>query len=129
MNDKRERLRLELRLSKEDYELVEAKARAYHGKKSAMIRDAVRQLNEVSGASKLAALNDLSSHIADSQRLLGALSNNINQLAHDANILVKSDLSPTPFYQDEVLPVLNKLLLEIQKIKKGQLQIFKSIAK
>ena len=129
METSKTRLRLELRLSLNDWELIEAKAKSYQGKKSAMIRDAVRQLNDTSGASKIHALNELSALIVENQNQLNRLANNINQLAHDANILVKNNLSPTPFYQEEVLPVLEKLLKELQTIKKHQLQIFKSIAK
>lgn len=129
METSKTRLRLELRLSLNDWELIEAKAKSYQGKKSAMIRDAVRQLNDTSCASKIHALNELSALIVENQNQLNRLANNINQLAHDANILVKSNLSPTPFYQKEVLPVLEKLLKELQTIKKHQFQIFKSIAK
>lgn len=129
METSKTRLRLELRLSLNDWELIEAKAKSYQGKKSAMIRDAVRQLNDTSGTSKIHALNELSALIVENQNQLNRLANNINQLAHDANILVKSNLYPTPFYQEEVLPVLEKLLKELQTIKKHQLQIFKSIAK
>jgi len=129
METSKTRLRLELRLSLNDWELIEAKAKSYQGKKSAMIRDAVRQLNDTSSASKIHALNELSALIVENQNQLNRLANNINQLAHDANILVKSNLSPTPFYQEEVLPVLEKLLKELQTIKKHQIQIFKSIAK
>ena len=70
--------RLWVRLSPEEEQLFKEKASKYHSV-SAMVRDAVRQFNDIATVGKIEALNDMVSLYRKYQQELSWLGGNFNQ--------------------------------------------------
>ena len=120
--------RLWVRLSPEDERLFKEKASKYHSV-SAMVRDAVRQFNDIATVGKIDALNDMVSLYRKYQQELGWLGGNFNQAMKRANELAIGGLLDKLYYERVILPQCNKILDFLEDIKREQHAIAKKIVK
>lgn len=122
MKDKRI-YRFELRLSEEEYQLFKRKAEHYQNI-SAMVRDAVRDFNDIRTQGKIAALTEIKDYYTRFDQRLGWLGANVNQAQKRANELaIAGELSPE-YIQQVILPNVQECLKFVRQLKAGQDEIF-----
>lgn len=120
--------RLWVRLSPEEERLFKEKASKYHSV-SAMVRDAVRQFNDIATVGKIDALNDMVSLYKKYQQELSWLGGNFNQAMKRANELAIGGMLDKLYYERVILPQCNKILDCLEDIKREQHAIAKKIVK
>lgn len=127
MKDKRI-YRFELRLSEEEYSLFKRKSERYQNI-SSMVRDAVKDFNDIRTQGKIAALTEIKDFYIRFDQRLGWLGANVNQAQKRANELaIAGELSPT-YIQQVLLPNVQECLKFIRQMKSGQDEIYDRLLK
>ena len=93
-----------VRLTQEELQLFQKKAESYGGNTSAMVRDAVRLLDDKGVRGQVKSMNTLISFYKTFQQQLSWLGGNFNQSMHRANELaIAGELSPS-YFSNVLLP-------------------------
>lgn len=117
-----------IRLSDDELKLFKRKAQRYQSM-SVMIRDAVRQFNDVQTKRKIEALVELKGYYVRNDNKLSWLGSNINQIAHNANLMmIDGKLSPD-YYQNTIMPTLEAMLKDIRQMKYEEHEIYSNLLK
>lgn len=117
-----------IRLSDDELKLFKRKAQRYQNM-SVMIRDAVRQFSDVQTKRKIETLVDLKGYYVRNDNKLSWLGSNINQIAHNANLMmIDGKLSPD-YYHNRVMPTLEAMLKDIRQMKSEEHEIYCNLLK
>ena len=120
--------RLWIRLSPEEDALFKQKASNYNNV-SAMIRDAVRQFNDIGTVRKIEALNDIAALYKKYQQDLAWLGGNFNQAMKRANQLAIGGELSQDYYERVIIPQVTHILNFLEKIKDEQRMIITKLIK
>lgn len=115
-----------VRLRKEEYELFKKKASGYQTM-SGMIRDAVRQFNDVGTVKRIEALNDMTGLYRKYQQDLSWLGGNFNQAMKRANELAIGDALDQRYYEQVIIPQSKRILVFLEELKSEQTKIVKKL--
>ena len=117
-----------MRLTPEEHDLFKSKASGYHNM-SAMIRDAVRQFNDIGTVRRMEALNDMTELFRKYQQDLSWLGGNFNQSMKRANELAIGHELRQEYYDQVILPQVRHILTFLEDIKTEQQQIVLKLIK
>ena len=117
-----------VRLTTEEYNLFLSKAEGY-GNVSAMIRDAVRQFNDLGTIRRLEALNEMTALFRKYQQDLSWLGGNFNQSMKRANELAIGHELRQEYYDQVILPQVRHILTFLEDIKTEQQLIVQKLIK
>ena len=117
-----------VRLTPEEYNLFRSKAEGY-GNVSAMIRDAVRQFNDLGTIRRLEALNEMTALFRKYQQDLSWLGGNFNQSMKRANELAIGHELSQKYYDQVILPQVRHILTFLEDIKTEQQLIVQKLIK
>lgn len=117
-----------MRLTPEEYDLFKHKAEGY-GNVSAMIRDAVRQFNDLGTIRRMEALNEMTALFRKYQQDLSWLGGNFNQSMKRANELAIGHELRQEYYDQVILPQVRQILTFLEDIKDEQQQIVQKLIK
>ena len=112
-----------VRLTPEEDALFKEKASNYPTI-SSMIRDAVRQFNDIGTMRKIEALTEMAAHYREYQQDLAWLGGNFNQAMKRANELAIAGELTQSYYENVIIPQLTHLLDFLEKVKDEQHKIF-----
>lgn len=106
-----------VRLTQEELLLFQKKAESYGGNTSAMVRDAVRLLDDKGVRGQVKSMNTLISFYKTFQQQLSWLGGNFNQSMHRANELaIAGELSPD-YFSNVLLPKTKEAISIIRQLK------------
>lgn len=106
-----------VRLTQEELQLFQKKAESYGGNTSAMVRDAVRLLDDKGVRGQVKSMNTLISFYKTFQQQLSWLGGNFNQSMHRANELaIAGELSPD-YFSNVLLPKTKEAISIIRQLK------------
>lgn len=106
-----------VRLTQEELQLFQKKAGSYGGNSSAMVRDAVRLLDDKGVRGQVKSMNTLISFYKTFQQQLSWLGGNFNQSMHRANELaIAGELSPD-YFSSVLLPKTKEAISVIRQLK------------
>ena len=125
--DKRNIVR-KVRLTPEEDALFQEKA-ANYPTISGMIRDAVRQFNDIGTMRKIEALTEMSALYRKYQQDLAWLGGNFNQAMKRANELALGGELTQSYYEKVIMPQLTHLLDFLEKVKDEQHKIFTKLTR
>lgn len=117
-----------VRLTPEEYNLFRSKAEGY-GNVSAMIRDAVRQFNDLGTIRRLEALNEMTALFRKYQQDLSWLGGNFNQSMKRANELAIGHELRQEYYDQVILPQVRHILTFLEDIKTEQQLLVQKLIK
>ena len=117
-----------MRLTPEEHELFLNKASSY-GNISAMIRDAVRQFNDIGTVRRMEALNEMTDLFRKYQQDLSWLGGNFNQSMKRANELAIGHELHQDYYDQVILPQIRQILSFLEEIKSEQHLIAQKLIK
>ena len=117
-----------IRLTPEEDALFKEKASNYQTV-SAMVRDAVRQFNDIGTKRRIEALNEMATFYRKYQQDLAWLGGNFNQAMHRANELAISGELSQGYYEHVILPQLTHILDFLEKVKDEQHKIFQKLTR
>ena len=120
--------RLWIRLSPEEEKLFREKASTYQSM-SAMVRDAVRQFDDIATTGKIEALNEMIALYKKYQQDLSWLGGNFNQAMKRANELAIGDNLDKKYYEEVILPQCIRIMDLIAEIKREQHEIARKLIK
>ena len=120
--------RLWIRLSPEEEALFKRKA-AHYSTVSAMVRDAVRQFNDIGTKRKIEALTEMAALYRKYQQDLAWLGGNFNQAMKRANELAIGGELTQSYYENVIMPQLTHLLDFLEKVKDEQHKIFMKLTR
>lgn len=120
--------RIEIYLKPKDAALFERKAKRYRYI-SCMIRDAVKQFNDLATKGKLEALNGMVDLYRKHQQELSWMGGNLNQAMKRANELaIAGELTQT-YYDNVLFPQVREIQELLYDIKEEQHQIAKTLTR
>ena len=125
--DKRNIVR-KVRLSPEEDTFFKEKA-ANYPTISGMIRDAVRQFNDIGTIRKIEALTEMAALYRKYQQDLAWLGGNFNQAMKRANELAIGGELTQSYYVNVIMPQLTHLLDFLEKVKDEQHKIFTNLTR
>ena len=106
-----------VRLTQEELQLFQKKAESYDCNTSAMVRDAVRLLDDKGVRGQVKSMNTLISFYKTFQQQLSWLGGNFNQSMHRANELaIAGELSPD-YFSSVLLPKTKEAISVIRQLK------------
>ena len=117
-----------VRLTPEEYNLFRSKAERY-GNVSAMIRDAVRQFNDIGTIHRIEALNEMTELFRKYQQNLSWLGGNFNQSMKRANELAIGHELRQDYYDQVILPQVRQILTFLEDVKSEQHLIAQKLVK
>lgn len=117
-----------MRLTPEEHNLFKQKASGY-GNLSAMIRDAVRQFNDIGTVRRMEALNEMTELYRKYQQDLSWLGGNFNQSMKRANELAIGHELRQDYYDQVILPQVRQILTFLEEVKSEQHQIAQKLVK
>ena len=120
--------RLWIRLSPEEDAFFKRKASNYQTV-SAMIRDAVRQFNDIGTVRRIEALNEMTVLYKKFQQDLSWLGGNFNQAMKRANELAISGELSQDYYDRVILPQVSHILSFLGKVKDEQHTIVRKLTR
>lgn len=120
--------RLWIRLSPEEDALFKQKASHYNNV-SAMIRDAVRQFNDIGTVRKIEALNNMAALYKKYQQDLAWLGGNFNQAMKRANELAIGGELSQDYYERVIMPQVTHILQFLEEVKDEQHKIITKLIK
>lgn len=124
----RRTFRLELRLNDEERKLFERKSVKYQTM-SSMVRDAVKQFNDVQTKGKIEAMSQLRAFCTYYDQRLSWLGGNLNQAQHRANELALSGQLTPSYIQQVLMPKILECLQLIREIKQNLDVIYSQLLK
>ena len=117
-----------VRLSPEEFALFKKKASNYQNV-SAMVRDAVRQFNDIGTVRKIEALNETTALFKTYQQDLAWLGGNFNQAMKRANQLAIGGELTQDYYEKVIMPQVTHILQFLEKVKDEQRKIITKLIK
>ena len=114
---KKKCIRLEIRLSDEEAQMFQNKAKNYEGNVSAMVRDAVQRFDDKRTRGKLMAMEGLLQYYKKYQQQLSWLGGNFNQCMHRANELAIADELNESYFRNVIMPEVQTGVKAIRVIK------------
>ena len=117
-----------VRLSPEEFALFKKKASNYQNI-SAMVRDAVRQFNDIGTVRKIEALNETTALFKTYQQDLAWLGGNFNQAMKRANQLTIGGELTQDYYEKVIMPQVTHILQFLEKVKDEQRKIITKLIK
>jgi hypothetical protein len=114
---KKKCIRLEIRLSDEEAQMFQNKAKNYGGNVSAMVRDAVQRFDDKRTRGKLMAMEGLLQYYKKYQQQLSWLGGNFNQCMHRANELAIADELNESYFRNVIMPEVQTGVKAIRVIK------------
>ena len=117
-----------VRLTPEEYNLFRNKAEGY-GNMSAMIRDAVRQFNDIGTIRRIEALNEMTELFRKYQQNLSWLGGNFNQSMKRANELAIGHELRQDYYDQVILPQVRQILTFLEDVMTEQHLIAQKLVK
>lgn len=119
---------IKLRVNEEELQLFKDKSQRYQNM-SSMIRDAVRQFDDVQTKGRIESLTEIKNYYTRFDQRLGWLGGNINQAQHRANELaIAGELTPAYIYQ-VLFPKINEAISLIREMKAEQDSIYSKLLK
>ncbi|WP_288152369.1 hypothetical protein [uncultured Prevotella sp.] len=108
---------MEIRLTDEQMELFQQKAKNYHDNKTAMIIDAVAQFNDIRTRRKIEVMTKLMTFYQQYEQRLGWLGGNFNQTMKRANELAVAGKLEQSYFEMEIIPRVDEIQPLIQELK------------
>ena len=106
-----------VRLSAEEQQVFQKKALSYGGNLSAMVRDAVRLLDDKGVRGQIEAITTLLSFYKTYQQQLSWLGGNFNQCMHRANELAIAGELSTDYFTHILMPKTKEAITVLREIK------------
>ena len=106
-----------VRLTQEELQLFQKKAESYGGNASAMVRDAVRLLDDKGVRGQVKSMNTLISFYKTYQQQLSWLGGNFNQCMHRANELAIAGELSHDYFSNVLLPKTKEAISIIRQLK------------
>ena len=117
-----------IRLTPEEDALFKEKAANYQTV-SAMVRDAVKQFNDIGTKRKIEALTEMAALYRKYQQDLAWLGGNFNQAMKRANELAIGGELTQSYYENVIMPQLTHILDFLEKVKNEQHKIFMKLTR
>ena len=114
---KKKCIRLEIRLTDEESQMFQNKAKSYGGNVSAMVRDAVRQFDDKRTRGKIETMETLLQFYKKYQQQLSWLGGNFNQCMHRANELAIAGELHESYFRSILIPETRNAIQAIRSIK------------
>ena len=127
MKEKRTIVR-KVRLTQEENEMFRQKSKRYHSV-AAMVRDAVKQYDDVLVKGKIDVLREVLALYKKYQQDLGWYGSNLNQAMHQANSLALDGKLTATFMNDVLLPKIVEAVSFLRNVKDEQTQIYRKLIK
>lgn len=106
-----------VRLTQEELQFFQKKAESYGGNASAMVRDAVRLLDDKGVRGQVYSMNTLISFYKTFQQQLSWLGGNFNQSMHRANELAIAGELSSDYFSSVLLPKTKEAISVIRQLK------------
>lgn len=114
---KKKCIRLEIRLTEDESQMFQNKAKNYGGNVSAMVRDAVRRFDDKRTRGKIETMEALLQFYKKYQQQLSWLGGNFNQCMHRANELaIEGELNES-YFRCILIPETRNAIQAIRSIK------------
>ena len=114
---KKKCIRLEIRLTEDESQMFQDKAKSYGGNVSAMVRDAVRRFDDKRTRGKIETMEALLQFYKKYQQQLSWLGGNFNQCMHRANELaIEGELNES-YFRCILIPETRNAIQAIRSIK------------
>ena len=114
---KKKCIRLEIRLTEDESQMFQNKAKSYGGNVSAMVRDAVSRLDDKRTRGKIETMEALLQFYKKYQQQLSWLGGNFNQCMHRANELaIEGELNES-YFRCILIPETRNAIQVIRSIK------------
>ena len=114
---KKKCIRLEIRLTEDESQMFQNKAKNYGGNVSAMVRDAVRRFDDKRTRGKIETMEALLQFYKKYQQQLSWLGGNFNQCMHRANELaIEGELNES-YFRNILIPETRNAIQAIRSIK------------
>lgn len=118
-----------VRLTSEEQQLFQKKAGSYGGNMSAMVREAVRLLDDKNVRGQIEAMVSLISFYKTYQQQLAWLGGNFNQCMHRANELaIAGELSPD-YFHNVLMPKTKEAITAVHNMKAELDNVHKQLEK
>ena len=114
---KKKCIRLEIRLTDEETQMFQNKAKSYGGNVSAMMRDAVRRFDDKRTRGKIETMETLLQFYKKYQQQLSWLGGNFNQCMHRANELAIAGELHESYFRSILIPETRNAIQAIRSIK------------
>ena len=124
----RKTIRLWIRISAQDAELIRQKAANYKTV-SSMIWDAIKQFDDTGTKRKIVALNEMTVLYKKYQQDLSWMGGNFNQVVKRANELAIANELTVSFFENVLFPQIMELQKLLTAIKQEQHQIAKRLTR
>lgn len=114
---KKKCIRLEIRLTEDESQMFQNKAKSYGGNVSAMVRDAVSRFDDKRTRGKIETMESLLQFYKKYQQQLSWLGGNFNQCMHRANELaIEGELNES-YFRNILIPETRNAIQAIRSIK------------
>lgn len=118
-----------VRLTSEEQQLFQKKAESYGGNMSAMVREAVRLLDDKNVRGQIETMVSLISFYKTYQQQLAWLGGNFNQCMHRANELaIAGELSPD-YFHNVLMPKTKEAITAVHNMKAELDNVHKQLEK
>ena len=114
---KKKCIRLEIRLTDEEAQMFQNKAKNYGGNVSVMVRDAVRRFDDKRTRGKIETMDSLLQFYKKYQQQLSWLGGNFNQCMHRANELAIAGELTESYFRSILIPETRNAIQAIRSIK------------
>ncbi|MST83665.1 MULTISPECIES: plasmid mobilization protein [Hallella] len=114
---KKKCIRLEIRLTDEEAQMFQNKAKNYGGNVSVMVRDAVRRFDDKRTRGKIKTMESLLQFYKKYQQQLSWLGGNFNQCMHRANELAIAGELTESYFRSILIPETRNAIQAIRSIK------------
>ena len=114
---KKKCIRLEIRLTEDESQMFQNKAKSYGGNVSAMVRDAVSRFDDKRTRGKIETMEALLQFYKKYQQQLSWLGGNFNQCMHRANELAIAGELTENYFRGILIPETRKAVKAIMSIK------------
>ena len=114
---KKKCIRLEIRLTDEEAQMFQNKAKNYGGNVSVMVRDAVRRFDDKRTRGKIETMESLLQFYKKYQPQLSWLGGNFNQCMHRANELAIAGELTESYFRSILIPETRNAIQAIRSIK------------
>lgn len=105
------------RLTEEENVVLHKKAESYHGNVSALLRDAILQVNDIRTRRKIEVMTKLMTFYQLFEQRLGWLGGNFNQTMKRANELAVAGKLEKVYFEEEIVPRLDEMKPVLQEMK------------
>lgn len=108
---------VKVRLTEKENAVLRKKAKSYHGNVSALIRDAIVQLNDIRTRRKIEVMTGLMKFYQQYEQRLGWLGGNFNQAMKRANELAIAGELSQGYFEREIVPRIDTIQPVLQDMK------------